>query len=600
MKKISLNVKIIIPIVAVLILSVSVMSVMSYMSIKDTVYMIINNEIGTAINNIEEQISANDATVNIVMEQMDKKNLALARALSEMIRLDKRMIEETEMTRLATLLDVTEVHVTDENGILLWGNTPGYFGFDFASGDQSRPFLKILEDPSYELAQEPQPNTILGSLFQYTGVTRYDQTGFVQVGLGMEVIDEIKSELSMARFVKNQRVGNDGFPFIIDNGVITFHPNADYVGRDVSGEAWYMSISSGEGRENIEIDGIKYYAGYKNINNNQQILAVLTESEINSHTGEVRNSSIIISAAAVVFMSVVIIIMMSGIITRPIQNMSRKLKAVTQGELDVEINVKSNDELGHLAYDFNSLRQMIQKLVLDVDTMNYEHSRNKNYGYMIDGTEYFGGFKEIADIINSMADFRAKESMTLRTAVENLNDITQTLDLHIKSNAASASDARDIAEKTKGFADLGGEKMGVMLKAIEDINESSNNLAKVIKAIDSIALQTNMLAINAGIEAVKAGEFGRSFSVLAEQISVLAKKSAGSVDESALLLETAKNNTDAGTDITNETVGVIQKMIEQIIIVSERINNIAQASREQEREINNLRETVMKIQQIMA
>ena len=603
MKKINLNVKIIVPILAVLILSITAMSVINYQNMKTTIYQIVDNEMATAITNLENQMVLTDRTIDIVMSKMDDKNLALSRALAEIVKLNPNAVEYTEeMERLAMLLDVTEVHVMDENGVLWWGNVPGYYGFDFRTTDQTIPFLKILEDPAYELAQEPMPNGSFGYLFQYTGVARTDKKGLVQVGIEMKVIDDIKSALDMRNFIRNQKIGDNGFSFIIDNGIMEFHPDDSNIGKDISAESWYKDISSGSGSasgsgtKHIVIDGVKYYAAYKNINS-KTITSLLQEREINARTNTVRNSSVMLAAAAVVFMGIVIIFL-AGSIIRPVKDMSKKVKLVSNGNLDIELSIKSNDEIGHLSRDFDGLRNMLKKLTSDVNKMSDEHD-GKNYDYIIDDSQYYGGFKTIVDIINNMARRRADETFTLRDSIGNLNGIIQDIDENIKSNAHAASSARELAAKTTDYANMSSEKMEKMMNSIEDINESSNNLSKAIKAINSIASQTNMLAINAAIEAVKAGESGRSFSALADQIGVLANQSTLSVNDSTEMLGIAKLKTQEGTEITHETVGVIQKMIEQILVVSECMNDIAQASQEQEKSIDNVRHNVTKISKIM-
>jgi len=595
-KKISLNVKIIVPILFVLIMVIVGISVINYMNMKSTIYQMMDNEMETAITNLENQLTLTNNTVDIVISQMDNKNLALSRALAEIVKLNPDALEQSEMERLARLLDVTEVHVMDEEGVLWWGNIPAYFGFDFKTSEQTIPFLKILDDPSYELAQKPMPNGAMGILFQYTGVARTDQKGLVQVGIEMKVIDDIKSALDMRNFIKYQKVGDKGFSFIIDNGLMEFHPDAGYIGKDVSGETWYKDINSGSGTKYIVIDGVKYYAAYKNTGS-KTITALLQENEINAHTNAVRNRSALLAAAAVLFMGFVIVLL-TGSITRPVKDMSRKVKLVSNGNLDIELSSKSEDEIGNLARDFDGLRKMLKKLALDVKRMNDEHS-GKNYDYVIEDAQYSGGFKVIVDIINNMARRRANETFTLRTSIENLNDSIQNIEENIKSNAYAASNARDIAVKTTGYANLSSEKMDLMMNSINDINESSQNLTKTIKTINDIASQTNMLAINAAIEAVKAGESGRSFSALADQIGVLANKSAISVTDSTEMLDIAKFKAQEGTEITHETVNVIQKMIEQILVVSDCVNNIAQASQEQEQSINSVRHNVTKIAEIM-
>lgn len=88
-----------------------------------------------------------------------------------------------ELQRILDQLDVDELHVTDGDGFIRWTTVPAYQGFDMASSEQSSAFLPMLTDKSYELAQEPQVNGTVGTLFQYVGVARYDEPGIVQIGM---------------------------------------------------------------------------------------------------------------------------------------------------------------------------------------------------------------------------------------------------------------------------------------------------------------------------------------------------------------------------------------------------------------------------------
>jgi len=597
MKKVNLNIKIIVPILSVLIISVAVMSAINYFNTNSTIYLLVDKEMDAAIINLENQMALTEKTIDIVISQMDKKNLALARSLSEILKLNPEFLAESEMTRLTKLLDVSEVHVTDGDGVLWWGNIPGYYGFDFHTSEQTIPFLKILDDPAYELAQEPMPNGALGIMFQYISVGRKDDKGIVQVGIDMKVINDLKSVLDMRNFIKYQKVGENGFAFIVDNGVIEFHPNESYINKNISGESWYKDVNSGSGKKSIVIDGEKYYAAYKNTGM-KIIMALVQESEIRSFTDAVRNRSIIVSAAAVVFMGIAIVILSSSIITRPIKYMSEKLNLVSEGNLDIELAVKSNDEIGQLSRDFNSLKNMLRNLISDIEKMDEEVSR-KNYEYIIDASVYYGGFKEIVDIINAMSEHRATETFMLRSAIENLNNAIQGIDEKVQANADTAANAKDIAAQTADYANLSNEKMEEMLKSINEINNSSQNLTKAIKSINSVSSQTKMMAINAAIEAVKAGEAGKSFSALADQIGVLSIKSESSIKESTEMLGIAKNKAFEGNEITNETVGVIQEMIKRILTVSEYVNDIARASSEQEQEIHAIKDNINKIATIM-
>ena len=173
--------KILLPVILILSVAVVSISVVTYAIARHSVMDMVDAEMDSVINNfyVADHLSRN--VTEIVMRELDTKNIALARALAEIIRLNPGALETAEMTRLAQRLHVTEVHVTDGDGVLRWGNVPGFFGFDFASGDQARPFLRMLNDPSFELAQAAQANAAIGAYFSYIGVARMDAPGIVQV-----------------------------------------------------------------------------------------------------------------------------------------------------------------------------------------------------------------------------------------------------------------------------------------------------------------------------------------------------------------------------------------------------------------------------------
>ena len=120
---------------------------------------------------VKEKLETIEADTAELTDQLNADYIAKAEAFAEMIKLDPSILDDSKrLDEIMNLLDVDELHVTDEKGIIQWGTVPAYFGFDFASGDQTKPFLKILSDPSFKLAQEPQPNGAEGKLFQYIGV----------------------------------------------------------------------------------------------------------------------------------------------------------------------------------------------------------------------------------------------------------------------------------------------------------------------------------------------------------------------------------------------------------------------------------------------
>ena len=152
----------------------------------------------------------------------------------------------------------------------------------------------------------------------------------------------------------------------------------------------------------------------------------------------------------------------------------------------------------------------------------------------------------------------------------------------IAQTAENTGQAAELAEKASKNSEEGKMKMLDMVTAMEELKESSSQISKIIKTIDSIASQTNLLAINATVEAARAGgDAGRSFAVVAEEVRNLAKKSSDSAAETTDIIEKNIKLTDTGSKISVDVESALATISDQFAKLNEVIHEIDTASNEQ-------------------
>lgn len=177
---------------------------------------------------IKDKLESIEVETADLVDQLNSDYIAKADAFAKMIELDPSILNDANrLDEAKALLDVDELHVTDEKGIIQWSTVPAYIGFDFSSGDQTKPFLKILSDPSFKLAQEPQPNVAEGKLFQYIGVSRRDKTGIVQIGNTPDRLQNQIDKNSIDNVLSSFTVGSSGYVMAVSkaDGTVAAHPN---------------------------------------------------------------------------------------------------------------------------------------------------------------------------------------------------------------------------------------------------------------------------------------------------------------------------------------------------------------------------------------
>ncbi len=309
----------------------------------------------------------------------------------------------------------------------------------------------------------------------------------------------------------------------------------------------------------------------------------------------------------------------------PIDDIVSLSRDMGEGKLRSDISVNTEDELGELAHIAENTSARLNAYVSDIsDVLNKMSSGDFRAEITADYVGDFAPIKEaLVSIVDSMnqtfdeirtsasqislgaaqvadgATALAQGSVVQASSVTELSATISSISNGVKDTADNAAEVNQSMEDIREKLEASNRDMEEMLVAMKRISDSSGQIGKIIQTIEDIAFQTNILALNAAVEAARAGNAGKGFAVVADEVRTLAAKSAEAAKNTTDLIQNSVQAVENGSAIATRTATSLSKAVQGVTVISEKIDNISDASNEQYEAIHQVTTGVEQISEVV-
>ena len=495
----------------------------------------------------------------------------------------------------------------------------------------SRSWYKAASESSEPIITEPYTD-VQSNRQVITCAVRIQENGKTVGVLGADIFIDYLSEV-----VNSIKADEDGYAVLLTSGGnIVCHKNADFLpivdenGNDVMTSFSdtsdnFVQPAEGDFAKFTDYDGTKvWYCEQPVPSTGWKLGYLLNNNAFNAPIVKLIVTMLIMAAVFNGLISVCIALLLKKMFA-PMKDIAENSSRVASGELGVTFDYSYEDEIGSVCRAIEKNNRVVKMYIGDIENRleaisRGDFSERSNVDYI---GEYalikvsldkisdslntvFGGIERASTAVFGSAEGVSNESGMLSEAVAKQNDFIDEiasgmnfLSDKIDNNVSRTDAAKITAHKAADAVGEGSGRMKQLLEAMEEISDASGKIQNIIGAIEDIAFQTNILALNASIEAARAGIAGKGFAVVADEVRNLAAKSAEASDETAKLIKQTVAAVNRGMGIAEET----SVSLEEIVVCTREIDNIIieinEESHEQRACVDGINEKIGSVSELV-
>lgn len=491
-----------------------------------------------------------------------------------------------------------------------------------------------LDDGFFTMLKETDNLTIYNStIFQdKLGITmgmpvkENGETAFYLVGVyKYDMLNDVLSSIN---------IGKNGMAYMVNReGIVTGHPDQSKVQAKSTllqlgggNEEAIKSVTTGEtGSTEFDINGQQMLVAFSPIHGTQWALVIqVPKSDYNN----LINRAMIVAGIctlAVLFISILVILRMARSISKPVKNVTNRMLGLSDGDLHTEVaHIRSGDELeimtrtladtvGNVNRYISDIHQVLSGVAdgnLQIEPQvqykgDFTLIRNSLVTILASMNKTISGFRAAAARLAQMAEELSGQSGQLHQASLEQNQATEVLVdevTHVKEQLAgvikSSDQTHTMTSKITRKVQEANTQMDALSNAMSNISSNAQEITSIAKAIDNIAFQTNILALNASVEAARAGSAGRGFAIVAEEVKELAGKSAQAAQNAMAIVANTKAVIQKGVELNASTAESLQAIYGVSTEISEISDQLIAAVQGQENALISMEERIATISSI--